>query len=334
MFCGNCGSKAIEGNLFCVTCGQAQHSDSASESAAGPALEEPETPAEESNLAEAVSSAAPVDRTVPVKQPGEQSLFCRHSPSERTTLGVDTTDGSEICRGCKLSYAPGSPGSGLRPAVSPTVPTSVLGKRPLYCRHSLSERTLLGVDMKDGSETCRGCRLLYAPGSPKSHLHSPTGRTAALPTNTGLARPSSSGTTPTLFRVWMPVAALALALIVVIALAFGGSQGNSGGTAKDVDYTSASSIAKAIDAGGFTCTAWTPNPQAIMVRESGSCTHGSTDITVSTYNDANQMQQFDKLLKDSGLASGVIVEGDQWQVNANDKDQATAVQKIVGGTVK
>ena len=121
------------------------------------------------------------------------------------------------------------------------------------------------------------------------------------------------------------------ALAAVAALA-GCSSG--GGTATGVDYTSASAIAKAVDAGGFACTAWTPNPQAIMVRESGTCTHGSTDITVSTYNGANQMQQFDKLLKDSGWASGVIVEGDQWQVNANDKDQATAVQKIVGGTVK
>lgn len=186
MFCGKCGSKAVEGDLFCVTCGQAQRPASASESIVGAVLEEPKTPAEDSNLAEAVQSAAPVDRTVQAVKSG--------------------------------------------------------GK-PLYCRHSVSERTMLGVDTDDGSETCRGCKLLYAPGSPNSHLHSPTGRTGALPAKTGQA-PKRDGDMSSQAGwyaqpegeksvFWSPkvlglIAALALALIVVIALAFGGSQGNSG----------------------------------------------------------------------------------------------------------
>jgi hypothetical protein len=32
MFCGNCGSKAVEGDRFCVTCGQAPRPASASQS--------------------------------------------------------------------------------------------------------------------------------------------------------------------------------------------------------------------------------------------------------------------------------------------------------------
>jgi hypothetical protein len=143
MFCRNCGSKTLVGDYFCVTCGQAQRPASASESAAGPALEEPETPAEESNLAEAVSSAAPVDRTVPVRQPGEQSLFCRHSPSERTTLGVDTTGGSEICRGCRLPYAPGSPNSRTEGDIQEQYCNVASGEKPV--RRSLSGGAEMGV---------------------------------------------------------------------------------------------------------------------------------------------------------------------------------------------
>ena len=36
MFCGNCGSKAAEGNLFCIACGQEQPSGPVSESGAVP----------------------------------------------------------------------------------------------------------------------------------------------------------------------------------------------------------------------------------------------------------------------------------------------------------
>ena len=46
MFCVDCGSKAVEGDRFSTTCGQALRSISASESLAASVLEGPETPAE------------------------------------------------------------------------------------------------------------------------------------------------------------------------------------------------------------------------------------------------------------------------------------------------
>jgi peptidylprolyl isomerase len=46
MFCGRCGSRAVEGNLFCVTCGQTQQPDPRSESVAGVVTEEPKGPFE------------------------------------------------------------------------------------------------------------------------------------------------------------------------------------------------------------------------------------------------------------------------------------------------
>jgi Domain of unknown function (DUF4282) len=114
MFCTNCGTKIVEGKPLCITCGQAVPAASASESAAGPAVDEPETAAKESNLAEGFERPALVDQTVPVAQPGQEPPYCRHSPSERTALGVDRQHGSEICMGCKLPYLPGSPNSRLR----------------------------------------------------------------------------------------------------------------------------------------------------------------------------------------------------------------------------
>jgi len=66
MFCSNCGTKAVQGNFFCTTCGQALDPASAVEPAAIPALEEPSKPAEQSVAEEAGRSAPPVHKTIPV----------------------------------------------------------------------------------------------------------------------------------------------------------------------------------------------------------------------------------------------------------------------------
>lgn len=51
---------------------------------------------------------------IPMEQSGDKPMYCRHSPSERTELGVDRQQGSETCLGCNLPYLPGSPNSRLR----------------------------------------------------------------------------------------------------------------------------------------------------------------------------------------------------------------------------
>jgi len=110
MFCGNCGSKTLVGDRFCSTCGQARRPPSATESVAVPVLlEESEIPDVESRAVDQAASAG-----VPAAQPGEKPLYCRHSPSERTKLGIDMHNGSDICLGCRLPYSPGSPNSGFR----------------------------------------------------------------------------------------------------------------------------------------------------------------------------------------------------------------------------
>lgn len=55
-------------------------------------------------------------------------------------------------------------------SVSPRVLLTQPDGKPLYCRHSPAERTMLGADREHGSATCLGCELPYAPGSPNSGL--------------------------------------------------------------------------------------------------------------------------------------------------------------------
>ena len=76
----------------------------------------------------AVDQAARAE--VPLTQPAEKPSYCRHSPSERGALGRYGQDGSEICIGCRLPYAPGSPGPGLRPAVGRSGPFTRPGEKP------------------------------------------------------------------------------------------------------------------------------------------------------------------------------------------------------------
>jgi len=128
MFCGSCGSKTLVGDRFCNTCGQAHRSPSATESVAVPVLlEESATPDVESRAVDQAASAG-----VPVTQPVEKPLYCRHSPSERGALGGYGQDGSEICMDCRLPYEPGSPGSGLRPAVGRSGPLARPGEKSVF----------------------------------------------------------------------------------------------------------------------------------------------------------------------------------------------------------
>jgi|GEM_PF-1338044 len=132
MFCGSCGTKSVEGDRFCISCGREQLPTSKSQLLVAPLLDGPEPPAEMTDVVEVATSAPPVARTlsatVTLAKPDEKRVYCRHSPSERGVLRRYEQDGSKLCTGCGLPYAPGSPGyapessgSGLgRAATSPT----------------------------------------------------------------------------------------------------------------------------------------------------------------------------------------------------------------------
>jgi hypothetical protein len=124
MFCGNCGDRSVEGDRYCIRCGREQSPTPPSQSPATPLLRGAPTHAEMTSTVKVATSVTPVDRavatTATLVKPAERPLYCRHSPSERSTLGRQGQDGSETCAGCGLPYAPGSPGSDVSGAADHT----------------------------------------------------------------------------------------------------------------------------------------------------------------------------------------------------------------------
>jgi hypothetical protein len=136
MFCGDCGSKTVEGDHFCRVCGPGQLPASALNPDAAVAQEEPKPAPEELPMAGAVQSAPSLKAVSPIVlhgQPVEKPLYCNHNASERATRGAETQYGSETCTDCRLPYAPASPGPRLRPAVSPTA-----ARQNWFIRHMIS----------------------------------------------------------------------------------------------------------------------------------------------------------------------------------------------------
>ena len=136
MFCGDCGSKTVEGDHFCRVCGPGQLPASALNPDAAVAREEPKLAPEEPPVAGPVHSAPPVKAVSPMVlhgQPVEKAWYGNHNASERAIRGAQTHYGSKTCTDSRLPDAPASPGSRLRPAVSPTV-----ARQDAFIRHMLS----------------------------------------------------------------------------------------------------------------------------------------------------------------------------------------------------
>ena len=112
MFCGNCGSKGVEGKRFCATCGQENGPVSTSEFVAVPVL---------LDRSETVAGGPQLDPASGTRaqgaEPGEMPSYCRHSAKERGMLGIDMHHGSDVCLGCKLPYSPESSDSRFGSAV-------------------------------------------------------------------------------------------------------------------------------------------------------------------------------------------------------------------------
>jgi hypothetical protein len=100
----------------------------------------------------------------------------------------------------------------------------------------------------------------------------------------------------------------------------------------DVDMRSARAIAAWLDEAGFTCEGFEPNTDVIGAREDGTCSHGETTVTITTFNSAEQMETITEAFKD--LQSGVIVQGDKWQVGVDNREQAEEVMNWIGGEVQ
>jgi hypothetical protein len=124
------------------------------------------------------------------------------------------------------------------------------------------------------------------------------------------------------------------ALLSATVLVVAGCGSGDGGSTSGVDYTSASSIATALNAGGFSCTAGTPEPAAIGPTQAGSCQHDGAQVQVATFASAAMMAKaMTALTAVGGLGNG-YVRGDTWIVTPGSAANAPAAQKILGGTVE
>ena len=171
MFCGICGSKAPEDKEFCRICEQ-ELSTSVSESAAVPvSLDELQTSAKEPIQTTTVEGGPPTGAASIEGAEGsgrrENHSYCRHSPNERTTLGVDRRPGSETCLGCNLPYVPGSPNSNAQ-AIA----------QPRYCSHDRYQQVFLETILVKGVKVCALCKL---PHPPTGSTRSPHANTDPLP---------------------------------------------------------------------------------------------------------------------------------------------------------
>jgi hypothetical protein len=152
------------------------------------------------------------------------------------------------------------------------------------------------------------------------------------PWKPAMERATREGTTLTAVVIAFLRRYAAGAAVLALVMALAGCGGSWGGTAQGVDFTSAASIATALDAGGFECTGWTPNVGVIGAREDGYCTHGEGTVSVTTFNSTDQMRTTNDTYE--AFTTGVPVRGVAWQVSSRDEAQADAVQKILGGDVQ
>ena len=105
-----------------------------------------------------------------------------------------------------------------------------------------------------------------------------------------------------------------------------------GGGSPSVDTSSPAGIAGALSKGGFDCSGYTANADAVGPKASGSCRHGSDDIVISTFTSASQR---DALLKAVGATNdGTSVYGDAYVVTTPSSEDAKAIAKILGGQAK
>ena len=119
------------------------------------------------------------------------------------------------------------------------------------------------------------------------------------------------------------LAALALPLVLAGCASGGSSSG----------YTSSQQIRDKLDKAGVACTSYEQNKQVLGAREDGSCTtDGGDTLNITIYNSTDQRDKIEAAF--AALRSGIDVQGATWIVNVPTQDEANAVQKAIGGTVK
>lgn len=117
---------------------------------------------------------------------------------------------------------------------------------------------------------------------------------------------------------------LVLALVTFVACGGGGNGGQGFETVQDV--------VDALMAGGVDCTNLQLDDPTLGAREEGSCSVGDEDLDIAIYRDKRTIDDLFKAF--GGLATGFLIVGPTWVVNAQRRATAESVREVIGGEIR
>ncbi|CAB4587916.1 unannotated protein [freshwater metagenome] len=96
------------------------------------------------------------------------------------------------------------------------------------------------------------------------------------------------------------------------------------------DFTFMNDFLAAMRTNGVNCEGYVKDPDSFGVRESGTCSYRSTELTLYLYPDATAAEVTIQIVK---LIGGYWVISNNWMINVNDGDVAKDLQSKLKATI-
>jgi hypothetical protein len=96
------------------------------------------------------------------------------------------------------------------------------------------------------------------------------------------------------------------------------------------DFTFMDDFLVALRTNGVNCEGYVKDPYSFGVRESGTCSYRSTEVTLYLFADAATAEATIQIIK---LIGGYWVASDNWMINVNDGDFAKDLQSKLNATI-
>ena len=127
----------------------------------------------------------------------------------------------------------------------------------------------------------------------------------------------------------------ALLVVSTVLTGCGGgtsSSGNSSSKATNIksDFTFMTDFVSALKVNGVDCTGYVKDDEVIGVREQGTCTYGTTELTLDIFADTKTAKTMTETLKAFG---GYWVVSNNWVIVVQDGAVAKDLQSKLGATI-
>lgn len=123
-----------------------------------------------------------------------------------------------------------------------------------------------------------------------------------------------------------------LSVLLLLAATLGVGCGGGNSRSGDGGYSTAASIASALNTKGVGCNDFTIDSSGeLFTREQGSCTAHGERVTIRTFATANAQANWTKAAAQFG---GVHVVGDRWAVSPDTQATAEQIKTAIGGTIR